>query len=48
VVIDWKSDVAPSAQLLAQYRAQVAAYVAMAGAERGLVVLVSTGQIIEV
>lgn len=48
VIIDWKSDVAPSAPLLMQYRAQVAAYMAMAGAERGLVVLVSSRQIIEV
>lgn len=48
VIIDWKSDVAPSAQLVAQYRAQVAAYVAMSGAERGLLVFVSTGEVVEV
>jgi exodeoxyribonuclease-5 len=47
-IIDWKSDVAPTTQLVAQYRAQVAAYVAMSGAERGLLVFVSTGEIIEV
>ncbi|WP_374361935.1 hypothetical protein [Pseudoduganella danionis] len=45
-VIDWKSDVAPSPSLPAQYRAQVAAYVKMAGADRGLNVIVSTGQVL--
>jgi hypothetical protein len=44
-VIDWKSDVAPSSALLVQYRAQVAAYVKMAHAERGMVVMVTTQQI---
>ncbi|MYN45905.1 UvrD-helicase domain-containing protein [Pseudoduganella sp. FT93W] len=47
-IIDWKSDVIPGPSLLEQYRAQVAAYVKMAGAVRGLLVMVSSGQVIEV
>lgn len=48
VVLDWKSDVNPSAALVQQYCQQVKAYMQMAGASQGLVVLVSTGQVIEV
>ena len=45
VVIDWKSDVDPSPETLDHYRAQVRAYLAMIGAERGLVVAVTTGTV---
>ena len=43
VVIDWKSDVAPSPETLEHYRAQVRAYLDMSGAERGMVVCVTSG-----
>ena len=48
VVIDWKSDVQPTAETLNHYRAQVRAYLDMTGADRGLIVLVTTGQVIAV
>jgi exodeoxyribonuclease-5 len=48
VVIDWKSDVQPSPETIDHYRAQVRNYLDMTGAERGLVVLVTTGAIIAV
>lgn len=47
-VIDWKSDVNPDAQTLDHYRAQVSAYLDMTGADRGLIVLMTSGRIIEV
>lgn len=47
-VIDWKSDVNPNAQTLDHYRAQVSAYLDMTGADRGLIVLMTSGRIIEV
>ena len=43
VVIDWKSDVDPSAETLEHYRAQVRAYLDMTGAERGFIVTVTSG-----
>ena len=43
VVIDWKSDVDPSPESLEHYRAQVRAYLDMTGAERGMVVCVTSG-----
>ena len=43
VVIDWKSDVDPSPETLEHYRAQVRAYLDMSGAERGMVVCVTSG-----
>ena len=43
VVIDWKSDVAPSPETLEHYRAQVRAYLDKSGAERGMVVCVTSG-----
>ena len=43
VVIDWKSDVNPSPETLEHYRAQVRAYLDMTGAERGMVVFMTTG-----
>lgn len=48
VVVDWKSDVAPSAEMIERYRAQVGAYLKMTEAGRGLIVLVTPGTIITV
>ena len=48
VVIDWKSDVNPSPETLGHYRAQVRAYLDMTGAERGLIVLMTSGTVITV
>lgn len=48
VVIDWKSDVQPTPEAIDHYRAQVRAYLDMTGAARGLVVLVTSGEIIAV
>lgn len=48
VVVDWKSDVNPSAATLDHYRAQVRAYLEITGASKGLVVLMTTGTVLEV
>lgn len=48
VVIDWKSDVDPAPQTVEHYRAQVRQYLAMSGARRGLIVMVTSGRVIEV
>lgn len=48
VVIDWKSDVHPTAATIEHYRAQVRAYLDMTRTERGLIVLVTSGQVITV
>ena len=48
VVIDWKSDVQPTPETIDHYRAQVRAYLDMTGAERGLIVLMTTGAVIGV
>jgi len=48
VVIDWKSDVAPTEATLLHYRAQVSNYLTLTGASRGLIVLATPGQVIEV
>lgn len=48
VVVDWKSDVSPNQQTLEHYRAQVRAYLDMTGAERGLIVLMTSGTTIPV
>ncbi len=45
VVIDWKSDVNPTQETLDHYRAQVRAYLNMTGAERGLIVLMTSGTV---
>lgn len=47
-IVDWKSDVAPDAASLEHYRGQVRAYLDMTGAERGMIVLMTRGEIIEV
>ncbi|WP_312548719.1 UvrD-helicase domain-containing protein [Massilia sp.] len=46
VVVDWKSDVAPTDTTLAHYRAQVGSYLQMTGARRGLIVLATSGKTI--
>ena len=48
VVIDWKSDVQPTAETIDHYRAQVRNYLDMTGTERGLIVLVTSGQVLPV
>ena len=48
VIVDWKSDVAPAPETLEHYRAQVRAYLDMTQAERGLIVLVTSGAVIPV
>jgi len=48
VIVDWKSDVAPDAKTLDHYRAQVRTYIDMTGAERGLIVLMTSGAVISV
>jgi ATP-dependent exoDNAse (exonuclease V) beta subunit len=48
VVIDWKSDVAPDTAKLDHYRQQIRDYRKQTHARRALVVLMTTGQIIEV
>lgn len=48
VVIDWKSDAQPTAAIIEHYCAQVRAYLDMTGIGRGLVVLLTAGQVITV
>ena len=48
VVIDWKTDVNPSDKTLDHYREQLAAYMQLAEAERGLIVLVTSAKLIRV
>jgi exodeoxyribonuclease-5 len=48
VVVDWKTDVAPTTEALEHYRAQVRAYLDMTEAERGLIILVTSGVVISV
>ena len=48
VVIDWKSDVDLAPDTLEHYRAQVRAYLDATGAERGLIVALTSGTVISV
>ncbi len=48
IVIDWKSDVAPEPDAIEHYRSQVRAYLDMTGAERGMIVLLTSGTILHV
>jgi exodeoxyribonuclease-5 len=48
LVIDWKTDVSPSAQQIELYREQVRDYLAATGAPEGLLVFVTTGQLVRV
>ena len=43
VVIDWKSDVDPAPETVEHYRAQLRAYLEMTGADRGLLVFMTSG-----
>jgi hypothetical protein len=48
LVIDWKTDVVPSAQQIELYREQMRDYLAATGAPEGLLVFVTTGQLLRV
>ena len=48
MVIDWKSDVAPDAALIAGYAAQVRTYLRATGAARGMVVFMTLGRVVGV
>jgi len=48
VVVDWKSDVVPSAVTIEHYRAQVRAYLNMTEIDHGLIVLITSGTVIPV
>ena len=48
VVVDWKSDVSPSQAETEQYRGQVGDYLAATGAQRGLIVFMTPGRVVEV
>jgi exodeoxyribonuclease-5 len=45
VVVDWKSDIAPSAAIIDLYREQVRDYLSVTGGTEGLLVFVTTGRI---
>ncbi len=47
-IIDWKSDVDPAPEIIEQYRIQVRNYLDMTGAERGLIVFVTSGKVMAV
>jgi exodeoxyribonuclease-5 len=46
LVIDWKSDVAPSPAVSDHYRSQVRRYLEVTGIPRGLIVFVTSGSIV--
>jgi exodeoxyribonuclease-5 len=48
VVVDWKTDVAPTPETLEHYRAQVRAYLDMTETLRGLIVFATSGVVISV
>jgi exodeoxyribonuclease-5 len=48
LVIDWKTDVSPSAQQIDLYRVQLRDYLAATGAPEGFLVFVTTGQLVRV
>jgi ATP-dependent exoDNAse (exonuclease V) beta subunit len=48
LVVDWKTDINPGAQHIELYRAQLRDYLAATGAPEGLLVFVTTGQIVRV
>lgn len=48
VVVDWKSDVNPTPETIDHYRAQVGQYLMMTGASRGLIVMATSGRVVEV
>lgn len=48
VIIDWKSDVSPDEKTIEHYKKQVGAYLEMTGTPLGLIVLATTGRVIQV
>jgi exodeoxyribonuclease-5 len=48
LVVDWKTDVSPSAQQIELYREQMRDYLVATGAPEGLLVFVTTGQLLRV
>jgi len=48
IVVDWKSDPNPGAAHLELYRAQIRDYLSATGAQEGLLVFVSTGNVEQV
>jgi hypothetical protein len=48
IVVDWKSDVDPDAATLSGYRSQMSDYLSATRASRGLIVLMTSGRILEV
>ncbi len=48
LVVDWKTDVSSSAQQIELYREQMRDYLCATGAPEGLLVFVTTGQLITV
>jgi exodeoxyribonuclease-5 len=48
VIIDWKSDVTPDPDIVDHYRVQVRSYLASTGAETGLIVFVTTGNVVKI
>ena len=47
-MIDWKTDVNPAAQQVQLYREQLRDYLIATGAPEGLLVFVTTGQLVRV
>jgi hypothetical protein len=48
IVVDWKSDVDPDAATLSGYRSQMSDYLSATRAGRGLIVLMTSGRILQV
>jgi len=48
LVVDWKTDVTPTDQQIDLYRAQIRDYLVATGASEGLLVFVTTGQLVRV
>ena len=48
LVVDWKTDVTPSAQQIDLYREQMRDYLVATGAPEGLLVFVTTDQLVRV
>ncbi len=48
VVVDWKSDISPTPEIIEKYKSQVYAYLSATGAEKGLIVFTTSGKLIEV
>nr|WP_250808206.1 UvrD-helicase domain-containing protein [Neorhizobium tomejilense] len=48
IVVDWKGDLRPSGLAISNYKKQVGNYMKITGAALGLIVFMSTGQVVEV